>query len=299
MVSEKSRGYSAILFSTFLYGWYGVFVKILGDKIPIFYQSSVRNALTVGVLLLILYVSQKHILVPGRKDLRYVVLRGLLGSVSFFLSFISFQHLSIALAYLAFYGGLLSGGFAIGFIFNREKLTTTKVLSLSLAFVGIVLAYAYRVQQVTDVVYVGLVFIAGIATSGWNIIPQYIDKKHTFLELNLFDFIIALLVNIALSIALREQWIGVSVSAPWLANLGLTVTLLISGLLVPYGFRKVEAQIGSIIMPLEIVFGIAIGFVVLHDHVSFAMIMGSLCIIAAVALPYMVELLDKTHIRRR
>ena len=299
MISDKSKGYSTILFSTFLYGWYGVFVKILGDKIPIFYQSSVRNLLTVCVLLVLVYIGGNRILAPHRRDAMRILLRGLVGSLSFFLSFVAFQHLSIALAYLAFYGGMLSGGFTLGYIFNKEKLTMLKAASLVLAFVGIVLAFVYRIQQVADVSYVLLIFVAGIATSAWNVIPQHISSKHGFLELNTFDFIIALVVNVVLSVVLQEQWVIPTLSTPWFANIGLTVTLLLSGLLVPYGFRKVEAQIGSIIMPLEIVFGIGIGYVVLHDHVSLAMIVGSLCIIAAATLPYAAELRDKTHTHRR
>lgn len=297
--SERSKGYAAILLATFLYGWFGVFVKLIGDHIPLFYQAWVRNVLVVALLLLYFVLSKQKIHKPGRKDAVKIVIRGILGVVAFTLGFVVFQKLSIGLAYILFFAGIFVGGFLIGRIFSNEKITAMKIVALTLSMIGVALAYVSRVEQSGDMLYIVLGFAAGIVTSGWNTFSHFIGKNLTDLDLNIYDCLVVAVCSFFISLILAEQWSAPSVSVPWAANLGMALMFVFTGILIPYGFRRVEAQIGSIIMPLELVFGIVFGVALVGEQANTFMIAGSVCIVIASVLPYAVALSNKTRTRRQ
>ncbi len=298
-ISEKSKGYLAILTTTFLYGWFGVFVKIIGDTLPFFYQMMTRNAFVAIVLLILLLSMRKRIVTPTWSDGAKIVGRGVVGAISMTICFIVFKELSIGLAYLSFFVGLLFGGFILGSLVNREKLTWLKVFALGLAVIGITLAYVWRIGIVGDLLLVGLAIVAGVASSAWNVFTQHINHRHSAMELNLYDYCIGFVFTLFFTLAIQEPWTFPEFTTPWITSFAFAVVFIFTGFLIPYGFRRIEAQIGSIMSPLEIVFGIIIGYLVLREPVNLAMIVGCVCITTAAVLPYMGILSDIARNRRR
>lgn len=299
MFSEKSKGYFAILFTTFLYGWFGVFVKIIGDTLPFFYQMMTRNAFVVMVLLVFLVITRNRIVIPTWSDGAKIVGRGVVGAISMTICFMVFKELTIGLAYLSFFVGLLFGGFILGTVVNREKLTWIKVFALALAVIGITLAYVWRIGKVGDLLLVSLAIVAGVASSAWNVFTQHISRRHSAMELNLYDYCIGFVFTLYFTLALQEPWVLPELTTPWITSFAFAVVFILTGFLIPYGFRRIEAQIGSIMSPLEIVFGIIIGYLVLHEPVNVAMIVGCVCITIAAVLPYIGVLSDTVRTRRR
>jgi len=60
---------------------------------------------------------------------------------------------------------------------------------------------------------------------------------------------------------------------------------IITGQLIIYGFRHLEAQVGSIVMLMEIVFGLFLGFMLYDEVLSVTSLIGGALIIVAVVLP--------------
>jgi len=294
-----SKGYFAILASTFLYGWFGVLVKIIGDGIPIFYQSFTRNIIMAFVLVILLLVSQKGFRITHRKDVYKILARSSFGFINITTALIAFQELSIGLAYILFFAGLLFGSFVIGAIYNKEKLNRIKVISLFLTVLGVAFAYAYRIEMTGEFVNVILAIVSGVSVAFWNIFAQHINEDISATALNLYDALLLATFSCIGSLLVHETWVVPSLSIEWGANIGMAVTFIFAGILVPYGFRRIEAQIGSILMPLEIVFGVLIGYIFFRDTIHVALIVGCVLIIIASALPHVWELRGSRRIHKR
>ena len=219
--------------------------------------------------------------------------------MSFVLCAVVFTKLPISTAYLAFYLGVLAGSYVIGSYMHHENLTSIKVVSLVLACTGMMFALGVSTVSVADISFVGGSALAGVLTSLWNILNKNIGDNYSPLELNMYDFIIGLFFTGAVSIMLGERWANPQVNAPWLANLTIGAILICTGWLIPYAYRRIEAQIGSVVGQLEIVFGIIFGAVLLHETVEIRSIIGCLLILTAGLLPYASGQLGRRQIRKQ
>jgi drug/metabolite transporter (DMT)-like permease len=299
MLSEKSKGYFAVLLSTFFYGWFGVLVKMIGDSIPIFYQSVSRNFLIAFVSLIFLVIYKRGFRITCKEDVFKIIARASFGFINITTALIAFKNLSIGLAYILFFAGLLFGSFAIGAFYSKEKLTRIKVISLLLTVIGVILAYAYRIEISGEIVYVLLAIVSGVCVAFWNIFAQYISDDITATALNFYDAILLMTFSLVASLFVQETWVSPNVSIEWIANIGMAITFIFAGILVPYGFRRVEAQIGSILMPLEIVFGVLFGYIIFRDDIHIALVVGCALIIIASVLPHVWELRGSKRIHKQ
>ena len=182
---------------------------------------------------------------------------------------------------------------------DKEKLTNIKLISLCLTVLGVVFAYAYRTEIKGEFVYMILAIVSGICVAFWSILAQYISKDISATTLNLYDAILLATFSCIASLFVREMWVSPSMSIEWIANIGMAVTFLFAGILVPYGFRRVEAQVGSILMPMEVVFGVLFGFIFFRDAIHIALFVGCALIIIASVLPHVWDLRDSRRNRRR
>ncbi len=299
MISDKTKGYLAILFSTFLYGWFGVFVNLIGDSIPLFYQTFTRNILMSSVLGLYLIITNQTLRTKSKGDYGKIVVRFFFGFINITTALVSFQKLSIGFAYILFFFGLLLGSFAIGTFINKERVNRIKILSLGITLLGVILAHAYRTQVAGEILYITLAVISGVAVAFWNVLSQYISKDISAAVLNFSDAVLLCITSFVFSLVIKETWSIPSVSTAWIANAGLAITFIIAGTLVPYGFRRVETQLGAILTPLEIVFGVILGYLFFKDQVTYALIIGCVLIIVASILPSVWDLRDNKRIRTR
>lgn len=97
-------------------------VKMIGDSIPIFYQSVSRNIIIAFISLILLICYKKHLQVTHKDELFKIIARSAFGFINISTALIAFQKLPIGLAYILFYAGLLFGSFAIGAVYGKEKL---------------------------------------------------------------------------------------------------------------------------------------------------------------------------------
>ncbi len=297
MHTERTKGYVAILFSTFLYGWFGVLVKMIGTEIPIFFQTLSRNSVIVGALFVILVLSRQKFRITHTSDLYKIVARASFGFVNVSTALVAFQQLSIGLAYILFFAGLMFGSFAIGTIYDKEKLSKIKLISLSLTIAGVITVYAYRTELSGDIIYMFLAVFSGLCVAFWNVFARYIREDLSATALGYYDSIFLALFSLIASLLFRETWVLPSFSTVWGANMAMALTFICAGVLVPYGFRRVEVQVGSILLPLEIVFGVVFGYLFFHEVVNLPLIIGCALIIVASVLPHVWEMLYSRRIR--
>lgn len=173
-----------------------------------------------------------------------------------------------------------------------EKLTTLKIISLTLSLLGLYLIYSFSVAQ-NDLLFGIISFIAGLATAVWNILPKKISSKYGPFQLTFIDNVFGGVLGLLISLFLFEKWIIPTLSPEWGFNALLGSQYVLTGFLVIIGFRKLDAQIGSLIMLSEVLFAIILGFLIFSEVISLPTAIGGLLIIVAISLPELKEILRK------
>lgn len=284
------QGAIGLTSAAFLYGIFGILSRIIGYNLPIFYQSWVRT-LVASLILTISYKSWKSV---DRKDWGLLILRSGIGVAAFLLFFIAVNAMEVNLTYFLFYGGSTLGGFVLGALVFKERTTPLRLLCLGLAAIGLAMVYGVSIAEVNPL-YTLLAFISGICTASWSMlakkITSYPPGQMAFLENSLAFPIVFLL-----SILFREAWPVMEFSVAQGTNIILGTLFAITGLLMVFGFRRIDMQIGSLIMLSEILFAVIFGFMIYQEVPSFWAALGGALIITSMVLQ---ELNWKTMLTKR
>jgi len=282
---NKTLGVSSLIGATFLYGWFGVLSKLIAYDLPIFYASATRDIFALLILTIPLYLTRrKNFRKIEKADYKWITLRSFFGLLAFLGSYISFVYLEIGTAYFIFYGGSTVFGFLLGRLLFQEKITWSKGLALLLAVLGLYTIYQINISA-NNGLYILLAGLGGMATAIWNIFSKKVSDKYSALQLNFLDFLIVLVFTILFSILKKEAWVMPEFSIVWLYNLLFATIFIVNGQLMVIGFNNLDAQIGSLIMLTEILFGIILGFFLFKEVVTVLTLVGGMLIVTAVILP--------------
>ena len=276
-------GISSIIGSTFLYGFFGILTRSIGYQIPLFYGSLTRLLFSFLILFAMLYWT-KQLKTIKKQDLKWFILRSIAGNVGFVGSYVSFYVIPIGLAYFIFYGGSTIGGYIIGKVLFKEKLTRVKLTSLFIALLGLVFVYSSNIKLSLPI-YMLAALISGFGTSVWNTFSKKISRDYSATQLNMSDNLFSLPIVLVVSLILKETWVLPSINLTWLFNFLFASMFIVTGQLIIYGFKHLEAQIASLFMLAEILFGILLGYLFYKEMISVFTIIGGLTIIVAIILP--------------
>lgn len=268
-------------------------MRIIGLNIPVFYAAVVRNI--VGFLILLFFVVRskkwKHI---KNKDLVWLMIRTAGGIIGFSASVIAVLHIPISTYIFVFYVGTLITGYLIGLLQHNEKLTFIKIISFVLAMVG--LAYIYTISlDITKIFYFFLSFGSGVGNGVWSAGSKKVSGNYSTLQLNFIDYVFTIIGCVLLSFLFKEQWTIPQVNSAWFANAGFVIIFLITGQLMIYGYKFIEAQKAALIMLSEILFAIVLAYLFFHETMTTHTIIGGICIIIAIALPDLLSIYSSKY----
>lgn len=280
---KETLGILSILGSTFLYGAFGVFTRLIGYKIPLFYASFTRLLFAFLILFLILY-STKKIKPIKKEDYKWLILRSLAGIVSFVGYYVSFYVIPIGLAYFIFYAGSIISGYFFGKVLFKEKLTKIKIISLILALFGLGIVYLSNIK-LNPSIYMLAALISGFGSAIWDSFSKKISGNYSATQLNMLDNFIDLPILMLISFLLKETWVLPAFNLTWLFNLIFSITFILTGQLMIYGFKYLDVQIASLFMLTEILFGIIFGFIFYKERITLTTLIGGIVIIVAIILP--------------
>lgn len=202
-MSNNQKGILALFVSATLYGFFGVFSRIISFNIPIFYQAWIRN---LGVIIII--AIPLLILKSWRKikkgDLKWFVLRSLAGFISFIGVYFSFNNISFGTVYFVYYASSTICGFMLGKILFEEKINRIKIFAFTLSIIGLYLVYQ-ETARLEKSVFTLVVFIAGFAGAGWNIFSKKISGDYSNIQINFIDTVFAWLLPFIFSVFLKER----------------------------------------------------------------------------------------------
>ena len=214
---------------------------------------------------------------------RWTALRSVFDLGATTMAFIAFNHLPLGTVYFIFYSGSTIGGYLLGKFLFHEELSKLKWLALLLCMFG--LAFIYSVTLQGNPFYYLLSLASGICVSFWNVLSKKLPSSLEPAQVSMADNILAASFGFLVSLLLRETWIIPSLSIPWRAVYVSGVLQVVTGLLVVIGFRKVEAQVGSLVMLTEILFGIIFGFVLYREVINLTTLIGGGFILGGIILP--------------
>jgi drug/metabolite transporter (DMT)-like permease len=283
-MSTTLKAALALLTATFLYSFFGVLTRIMGFELPIYYASFTRDVAGALILLLPLYLSKKWQKV-AKKDWPWLILRASGGVLGFLGSYYSFYYLPLGTAYFIFYGGSTIFGFISGAILFGEKVSRLEALSLGISLLGLILLYSVGGVSADLFKYIVWAFVGGMGAAIWNTFSKKISGTYSATQVNGLDFAVFAVLMMILSLIQGETWVLPVFNFTWLANLLFVIMFVVTGQLMIFGFKHLDAQKGSLIMLLEVVFGAVIGLIFYQEHLGFGALLGGLLILLGAVLP--------------
>lgn len=283
-MKSEVKGIIHILVAAFLYSFFGIFTKIIGFNISIFYAALVRVLLAILIMTPFLLVKGNWVRVI-RHDWVWISVRAFSGSmIAFVANYYAFYNLTIGTTYFIFYAGSTVGGFILGSFLFSEQLTQKKIIALVLSVFGLFTIYAGNIQ-LGNPIYMTLALTGGVATAVWNTFSKKISGAYSAVQLNFLDMAFSGVFFLIGSLVFQESWVIPTLSKVWIANGLFALMFLLTGQLIVWGFKHLEAQIASLVLLAEILFGIIFGYLFFGETLTVGTVLGGSMIIAAIVIP--------------
>lgn len=288
---NKTYGVSLILFASLLFASYGVWAKLIGDGMDPFFQGWSRAVMIIVALAPILYY--KKLIVPiGRRDWKWFAVFLTFTSGTQAPLFYAFTHMDIGSATLLFFVSMLLTMYMVGFFFLGEKMTKIKVISFILAVIGMYFVFSFSLIAFTFLA-AAMAMLNGVASGGEVSSSKKFSDRYSTLYITWLSWVIILVTNAPISYLLGERLIMPELNLVWLWQLGYTVASMLAFWLIIEGLKYVEAGVGGLLGLLEIVFSIALGIWLFNESLTTHVVIGSVLIILAAALPHIKEIREK------
>lgn len=284
MQNKQTRGIIILFITAALYGLYGIYARLIALEFSVFAQNWVRNLLVLVFTFILFFLFKQHWKKISKKDTPWI-LAWILCDIFFVITiFISFNNLSIGTALFLLYAGSTIAGYFTGTIFLKEKLATLKVMAITLSFIGLFFVFGGQIHS-ANIIFLILGFFTGIVGGLWFVLPKLISPEYPKLQLIALDAAGILIANFILATFYNQPIPPLAISLAWLGILLYGITQIVGDLLVIYGFRLVEAHVGSLILPLEAIFGILFAFLFFQETLSLTSMFGGLLILGGALLP--------------
>jgi drug/metabolite transporter (DMT)-like permease len=278
-MSEVIIGTLSLFGAAFLYGSQNVATRLTGISFGPFLSTALRALIVV--VFLAGFVKWKKI---SQKDWKWFALRAVGNVIATTCIFISVNKMSVGAALFSFYASLILSGGLFGMLFYKEKITLVKTISLFLTAVGLVLIYSNQ-SKLTFNWYFVIAIIGGIGGSLWSVFSRPITKNYSLKQLVVVDSGITVLLSLLISLSLHESWQMVQFDQRLLAVLYLGFTQVFTGQLVAKGFKSIDAQVGSMILLNDSIFGIIFAFLFFKEITPLLVILGGTFVFLSSILP--------------
>ena len=291
--NKQLKGSMYIALSSFFFGTYGVWARLIGASLGNLFQVWVRSLLILLIIIPIALLTRS--LKPIKSShIKWIALYAGAGAFTVAPIFYAYNIIGIGPATLLFYASLTIVSYISGVISFRENMTLVKIGSLLLALVGLCLVFSISFTNNALIATLAAV-IAGCAAGIEVTYTKKVSSYYSPLQLSIFTWGIIFVSHLILSKVLGESWVFITINIAWLGVLGYAIASLCAFFFVILGFKYSEPSVASIVGLLEIIFGIAFGVVFFHESLTLTLVIGSLLIIVAAALPNIKDILAHTQ----
>lgn len=281
--NNELKGLAFIIFATLSHGLYGIFSRIIGIEFGQIFQIVARSSILL-VFFIVLTRFQKDWKKINPKDFKWFALMIFPGLIALASMFTAFNYLSLGTVLFTYYAVSTLSSYVLGFILFSEKLTKLKVVSLILSLIGLYIIFldSFKLENTQ---YLLLACLAGLGASAWNVVSKKISDKYSVNQILIMDSLLMVIVGFPIALLLKENISFPSLTLPWLGILGYSIAAIGSSIFTIKGFKYLQAQIGSLIMLLEPIFGAFIGWLVYKETLSLNFLLGAVLILVGIALP--------------
>jgi drug/metabolite transporter (DMT)-like permease len=277
------QGTVFLIIATFSHGLYGIFSRLIGQEFGQIYQVVARSSVLL-IYFVILTIVQKCWHKIQYEDYKWFLLMIIPGLIALASMFTSFNHLALGTVLFTYYAISTLGSYFLGYLLFKERLNKIKVLSLLLSFFGLYLIFFGSLQP-GNILYLLLACLAGLGAATWNIMSKKISDTYPVSQILLIDSLLLVVIGLPISMLLKERISFPTFSIHWFGILGYATAAIGSSVFTIKGFKYLEAQIGSLIMLLEPIFGVIIGFFLYKEILTYYAGIGAIIILIGIALP--------------
>lgn len=282
-MSQSLLGTIALFTAALLYGSQNIATRITGVGFGPFLSTAFRAF--VVVIILFWFMKWKKI---RTSDWKWFYLRAIGNVIATTCIFIAVNNMPIGAALFSFYAGLILSGGLFGIVFYKEKMTTVKLISLACTALGLALIYSNQSSLAFNLYFI-IAVIGGVGGSLWSVFSRPITKTYNLVQLVVLDNLLAGLMALGVSFLFKEAWMTVQMDSRLLAVFYLGLTQVFTGQLVARGFRSVDAQIGSMILLNDSLFGMIFAYLIFHEAAHPMVILGGICIFLSSIIPAILE----------
>ncbi len=285
--TESLKGFLALLSGTAFFGLLGVFSRMIGMEFGVFNASWVRN-LIVLVLVGIYLVRIKKWRRVDKADRKWLVIWSFFGMFTTIGIFVGSNRLTIGSTMLFFYAGMILTSYLGAYVMFREKLNLAKLVSIGLAFLGLMIIYS-NAFSFKDALGFWAVFLGGGSNGIWAVLSKKVSKVYDNFQLIFIDALVSVLFCLGIAVCLGERlqlqgfgrsWLVIAIWA--VSSLGVIWTAI-------YGYKKLEAQKATLVLPMRVVFGAFWGYLFYKEVLGVEVLVGGLMILVAAVLPNIVK----------
>lgn len=282
-MNNKLKGTISIILAVAGYGMFGTLAKFSGSLFGPFTQNWIRNGLAALFIAVLAKVTSQKWRPVENKDFKWLLIWILSGTLNSVLLFIAFNHIAIGTSYFLLYASMIGTGFIFGRIVFHEETTIQKIIGLCLSFLGLLIIYFLDIRT-SNIIYTIFALSAGVMVGMWNVFSKKISGLYPNSQLVFVDAATSFFVGILGSLVFVEKVPRLVFSTPWIAIIIWAAVQLVANGFTIYGFKKLEAQTASIIMPLEVLFGTLFGFLFFKQVLPMTTLIGGLLIAGAAAI---------------
>ncbi len=293
--SPTTWGCTALALAAINYSFHGVLIHAQARHMNVYAQLAAR--MSIALLIICLIMTYKKQWPLPHQDRKWLILFGIVTSLYPLAFTVSILHIKATNTVLFLYVGSIISAFVAGRLLFKEKITTTKLAGLLLSLFGLaVFAYPFRL------VGAGIFGAAtGLATGVLDTAGNGLRKKLTHLpteSLLFVAFAFCTVIMLTLAVASNDPIIH----AP--LDLGVSLVILLHGVslvalnyLLIIGFRRIEVQLGVLVLASEIFGNLVINYLFLHEIATVGELVGAGMIFAASGLAGIATLIHASKTR--
>ncbi len=271
-----------------MFGSYGVWSRLIGGSLGIFYQSWTRALLLSLVIFPIIYFSGQLVSVKWA-DRKWMSVFLISTSLTQAPIFYAFNHMDIGTATLLFFTSTLLTMYVFGFLFLGEELRRTRIVSFCLACIGLYITFSFSLAAFSMLA-ACMAILNGTASGVELASSKKLTGSYSALYITWLSWVVIFVTNGTISVALGETQYLPALNLTWVYVVGFAIASILGFWFAIEGLKYIEASIGGLLGLLEIIFSIGFGIMIFHESLTPKVIAGGILIMCAAVLPYVVEL---------
>ncbi|MFA6017026.1 MAG: DMT family transporter [Patescibacteria group bacterium] len=285
---NKTLPSTAILLAGFGYALYGPLSRIVGSGgFGTTGQILIRTIICAIIVSLITVFTRAKLIKIKPRDYHWFVLLSLAAAGTTLFYIPAIINLPLGLTMFLFYAFGTISSYLVGYFLFKESLNKGKVIAFILAIVGLTVMF-FKSIYLTNNLYIIFACISGFFYGLYSTFSKKITNKYSLTQSVLVTTIIQLTIFLISWLIIRDNIYVYSIQS-WAANIYYAIDVIVVVYLVFYGFKHIEAQIGSLLLLSELVFIIVIGFMFYHEVPSIVQLIGGVLIVLGMIIPQFIK----------